>query len=224
MAKKTTNGDDDQNDDGTATESDEDEPTGDDDTTATESDEDIDDEDSEEQIIASLTPAQAKLFTATQEKLARANASSRRRRLALQALREGAGVGTQPKPTAPKDKKDSPATFDPEAFKADLLASIKGEQEAGKAQTVAEKALRKAGLILPDDEDAADRKIQRVLRMIDLKNTPLDEIQDEIDDLKADNPELFGRVKRKRPAAGGVAGPSRVTSSKPSSRIGELFD
>jgi hypothetical protein len=196
-----------------------------------ESDEDDEDDDDEDAVLATLTPAQAKLFTSVTEKLTKANASARNRRLALQALRKGqtaTGAKTgPPKPNAPKvgeGKPGAPAAFDPEAFKAELIAAFKGEQDAGKAQSTAEKALKRAGLILPDDEDAADRKIQRVMRMLDLDGVALDEIADEVEDLKADNPELFGKVKKKRPAAGGVGGPARVAGTKASSRLDDLFD
>jgi len=231
MAKKTTDEDEDQTA-GAAEESDEDE---DEDQTAgvasSEEDEDEDgDEEDEDEIIATLNPAQAKLFSAVQAKLTKANASARSKRLALKALRSGQ-ASTAPKPAPPK-KDDtgksggngSGAAFDPEAFKAEMLAALKGEQEAGKVTTAAEKALRRAGLILPDDEDAADRKLKRVMRMLDLNGVSIDEVQDEIDDLKADNPELFGKRKKKRPTAGGVAGPARVSGSRVSNRIAELFD
>lgn len=227
MAKKTTDDDTDQND-GAGTESDDEEE---DDTesgtgAADESEEDDEeDEDDEAEIIASLTPAQAKLFTAMGEKLTKANASSRRRRLALKALQQGKAAATQPKPTPQKKDGNGKVTdFDPEAFKAELIASIKGEQEAGRVQTAAEKELRRAGLILPDDEDAAERKLKRVMKMLDLDGATLDDVADEVEDLKADNPELFGRRGKKRPAAGRVGGPARVSGGKAPDKIAELFD
>jgi hypothetical protein len=234
MAKKTTDGDKNQ-DEGTGAESEED---GEEEETATgagvESEEDDDsdgdeDDDAEAAIIATLTPEQAKLFTAVNEKLTKANASARSRRLALRALRNGQqnSTKTAPKPTAPKkegDGKGAPAAFDPEAFKADLLSAFESKQESGKVQTAAEKELRRAGLILPDDEDAAERKLARVMRMLDLDGVPLDEVAEEVADLKTDNPELFGKRKKKRPAAGGVAGPARVSGGKAPDRVAELFD
>jgi hypothetical protein len=230
MAKKTTDEDEDQTA-GTGAESDEDEedPKGAAGAESDEDDEEEPDEDDEDAVIATLTPEQAKVFNSLTEKLGKANASARNKRLALRALRKGQGTKeTAPKPTAPKTggtgKEGAPAAFDPEAFKAELIASIKGEQAANQVQSAAEKALRRAGLILPDDEDKAERKIQRVMRMLDLDGVPLDEVQDEIDDLKSDNPELFGKVKRKRPAAGGVGGPARVAGAKATNRIAELFD
>jgi hypothetical protein len=226
MAKKTTDDDNDQND-GAGTESDDDEDDEDqNDGAGVESDEDDDDEDSEEEIIASLSPAQAKLFNSMTERLTKANASSRRRRLALREIRKGQGAPANAKTDPPKKSENGKSSdFDPEKFRAELLAEFRGQQEAGRVQTAAEKALRRAGLVLPRDEDAAERKMQRVMRMMDLDGLTLDEVQDEVEDLKADNPELFVRQVKKRPAAGGVAGPARVSSaSKPSSQVAELFD
>jgi hypothetical protein len=232
MAKKTT---DDDNDQGEvkATEFDEDaEETevDDKDGKATESDEDGDDEsdeDDEAAIIATLTPDQAKVFTALSTRLTKANASARSRRLALRALRQGKGTeSTAPKPTAPKKDdagKGTPA-FDPEAFKAELLAEFRGAQEATKVVTAAQKELRRAGLILPDDENAAERKLNRVMKMLDLDGVSLDEVAEEVEDLKADNPELFGKRAKKRPAAGGVGGPARVAGTKTTDAIAGLFD
>lgn len=233
MARKITDEDEDQND-GAGIESEEEDENDEqnDGVSGTEgvSDEDGDDEDDEAAIIATLTPDQAKLFTSLSDRLTKANASARSRRLALRALRQGkageGATGTGPKPTAPKKESTGggAATFDPEAFKAELLASIEGKQEAGRIQTAAEKELRKAGLILPDDADAADRKLARVMRMLDLNGVALDEVAEEVSDLKADNPELFGKRKRRRPAAGGVSGPARVSGVKAPDRIAGLFD
>lgn len=234
MAKKVTNEDEDQTA-GKATEFEEDEE---DETAgkATESEEDgedEEDEDDEEAVLATLSPAQAKVFARLQGQLNKANASSARRRKALQAFRRAQGsdgtktTGPKPGPTKTEDDKTGgkPAAFDPEAFRAQLVAEIRGEQQAGKVQTTAEKALRKAGLILPDDEDAAERKLARVLRMLDLEGVEIDEVADEVADLKRDNPELFGKAKKKRPAAGGVGGPARVAGSrKVDDKLAELFD
>ena len=60
--------------------------------------------------------------------------------------------------------------------------------------------------------------------MFDLDGVTVAEVAEEVADLKADNPELFGKAKKKRPAAGGVSGPARVSGGKATNRIAELFD
>jgi hypothetical protein len=185
-----------------------------------ETDEDLEDED--DAVIATFTPAQAALWTKQQEALTKANANARSKRLALKALRTGQQAPTVgPKPTAPKTTGKTEA-FDPEAFKASLLAELQGAQQISTVLTKAERALKSAGLVLPEGE-AGDRKLARVMRMVDWSNVAPDEVADEIDDLKRDNPELF-TAKRKRPKTGGVSGPNTIRPGAKSKPEDELFD
>jgi len=228
MAKKTTDKDEDQTT--TGPESDED----DEDQTATggtsegdADDEDEDDPEAEEAaILAALPPAAIALFEKTRERLAKANASSSNRRKIIQQMRAagqaaGGTGGQPPKPKAPTTE-GKPATFDPEAFKADLLATFQSQQQTSTVQSKAERALKAAGLNLPEGE-AGERKLARVMRMVDWSNVAPDEVADEIDDLKADNPELFTK-RAKRPKTGGVGGPGSIKPAKPTNKFDDIFD
>lgn len=219
----TTDADD--NSDGT--DADDDNPDGTDNTGADSgADDDADDdEDAEAAIIATLTPAQAAIFTRQQEALTRANANARSKRLALKALRSGQPPSTGPKPSAPKvpakTGEGAPA-FDWAAERAALLAELKTEQNTTRVQTAAERALKDAGLVLPEGE-AGERKLARVMRMVDWTGVDPAEVGDEVDDLKTDHPELFKAVKR-RPRTGGVAGPGTIKPHAKGGRESELFD
>jgi hypothetical protein len=190
--------------------------------TGTEEGDEDDAEDEEAAVIATFTEKQAALWTKQQEALTKANANARSKRLALKALRSGQQAPTTgPKPTAPKTP-GKPEAFDSEAFKASLLAELQGVQQADKVQRAAERGLKAAGLVLPDGE-AGERKLARVMRMLDLEGVTPDDVADEIDDLKADNPELFKAV-RKRPKTGGVSGPSTIRPGAKKKPEDELFD
>lgn len=228
MAKTTTKTtDEDEDQDKTADELDGDEDEDEDKTADDGADEDEDDDAS---ILATLTPAQAKLFKRVEAERAAASKQARDRRLALKALRSGAPAAGGPKPKAPtakqegeKDRTSAPVDF--EAWKAEVLAEVKGTQEATKVDTAVEKALRRAGLILPEDEEAAERKLTKVKRMLDLSNVTLDEVADEVADLKAESPELFGKVARRpRPKTGGLGGPAKIVGAKTKNAAEELFD
>lgn len=191
--------------------------------TGTEESDENDPEDEEAAVLATFTPAQAALWTRHQEALAKVNAKSRNQRLALKALRSGQQApATGPKPTAPKTTTGKPEAFDPEAFKASLLAELQGVQQADKVQRAAERGLKAAGLVLPEG-DAGERKLARVMRMLDLDGSTPDDVADEIDDLKADHPELF-KAARRRPRTGGVSGPSTIGAGKAKKPEDELFD
>lgn len=185
-----------------------------------------DDEDAEAAVIATFTPEQAALWTAHQERLNKVNSKSRSQRLALKALRSGQQPpSTGPKPTAPKvpaKPGEQPAAFDPAAFRAELLAELKTEQNTTRVQTAAERALKAAGLVLPEG-DAGERKLARVMRMVDWTGVDAAEVADEIDDLKTDHPELF-KARKARPRTGGVAGPGTIKPHAKGGRESELFD
>lgn len=231
MAKtttKTTDEDEDQRQDKTGAEDDDDEDEGAK-SGGTEGDGDEDDDeddDDDASILATLTPAQAKLFQRVDQERSAASKQARERRLALKALRSGGSAAGGPKPAAPKTEgaKDKTEAPDFEAFKTQLLAELKGTQDASRIESAAEKALKRAGLVLPEDEDAAERKLKRVMRMLDLEGVEPGEVADEVADLKADNPELFGRVRKARPKTGGLGGPAKIVGSPRKNAAEELFD
>jgi hypothetical protein len=222
---KTTDDDTDQDDDAAGSASDDgaDSDTGAADVT---DDDEEDDEEQEAAILATLSPAAVALFEKTRDQLAKANASSRNRRAVIKALRAGktTGTGDAPKPKAPTKTEGAPAAFDPEAFMAQVRAELKGEQDATRVQTAAERELKRAGLVLPEDSAAAERKLSKVLRMLDLEGVTPDEVADEVADLKADSPELFGRRKTARPKTGGVGGPATIKGGGTKSPVDDLFD
>jgi hypothetical protein len=223
MGKTTTDEDEDQTTTGTETDEDEEQTT-----EGVEVEEDEDDPEAEEAaILASLPPAAVALFEKTRERLAKANASSSNRRKVIQQMRAAnktTGTGTKvvkPGPGKTTESKASLEGFDPEAFKADILAALQGQQQQSTVERKAESAIKAAGLNLPEGE-AGDRKLARVLRMVDWTNVAPDEVDDEIDDLKRENPELF-TAKRKRPRTGGVGGPSTIKAAKPTNKFDDIF-
>lgn len=217
---KTTDEDEDQ-DPGKVAEDDEDQDSG---KVAEDDGDDEDDEDDEEAVLATLDPKALALFERQRENLAKANASSRRRRQIIAALRKGKEeTKPTPKPGPAKTTEQAPA-FDPEEFMARVRAEVKGEQDAGKVQTAAERELKRAGLVLPEDDGAAERKLKRVMRMLDLDGVDPEDVADEVADLKADNPELFKRVRKVKPKTGGLGGPARIVGAPAKSAAEELFD
>jgi hypothetical protein len=70
-------------------------------------------------------------------------------------------------------------------------------------------ALRDAGFDFPDDKDARAAKLRRALKLMDVEDVEIDDdgevlgLEDAIDELKAEFPELFAKAsgtrQRKRP-------------------------
>lgn len=182
------------------------------------------DEDAEAQFTAALNPAQLKFYNARKTQLTKARADAGRQRRKIRRL-STTEVKPTPKPTAPKRK----TTADAPLSKDELLAELRQEMET-KAQTdrvtgMAERKLESL-LSLPTDPDVRERKLSRVLKMLDLNGcTSAADVADAIADLKDDSPELFRR-KRAKPKTGGVGGPAKATGAgaKAPDKIGALFE
>jgi len=209
----TDAGDDDTDD------SDDDDDTGDDDT-----DDSDDDTDPETEFLAGLTPEQAKFYSDStgglKTKLTKANANARKHRLAraaLQAGGTGTGTGTQPPKPGPA-KKDAPV--DQDALLATLKAEMAAEADQKELMRTAAEALVDAGLVLPTDKVARRRALSKAVKMLELDGADPDDVDDEVEALKAEMPGLF-KAPRRKPAAG-PGGPKKATGSK--STLGTELD
>jgi len=196
----------------------------------TDDEEDDDAEEGEEEekaFLAKLDADALKFYNRRKTQLTKAREDAGRQRRKLRRLTSSSTKTAPPKPTPPKTK----PTGGPVPSKEELLAELRQEMET-KAQTdrvvsLAERKLETM-LALPSDPDARERKLSRVLRMVDLDGciTSAD-VADAIADLKDDSPELFRRTRKAKPKTGGVSGPatSRVKGgSKAPDKIAGLFD
>lgn len=187
-----------------------------------------DDEDAEAAVLAGLSDEGKALFAKYTQRLAKVSASDRNRRNIIKSFRKTgslapAAIGPKPvAPKAPAKTGEGAPAFDWAAERAALLAELKTEQNTTRVQTAAERALKDAGLVLPEGE-AGERKLARVMRMLDLDGVEPAEVGDEVDDLKTDHPELF-KARKARPRTGGVAGPGTIKPHTKGGRESELFD
>jgi hypothetical protein len=219
--------DDDSGDDGDGDDSDD----GDEDEDDSDSGDDSDDDDTdpETEFLAGLTEEQAKFYndsaTSLRAKLTKANANARKHRLARAALQgagagTGAGTGAQP-PKPGSTKKDAP--LDQAALLAQLRTEMAAEEAAKELTRSAADALVEAGLVLPTDKAARRRALSKAVRMLELDGADVDDLDEIVDDLKAEMPGLF-KAARRKPTAG-VGGPKKATGSKSSlgTEIDKLF-
>jgi hypothetical protein len=206
---------------------------GDDEDPEDEEDQDGDDEDDtdpETEFLAGLTKEQAKFYndssTTLKAKLTKANANARKHRLARAALQAGGtgtgsgtgtGTGTQPPKPGPA-KKDGPV--DQAALLTQLKSEMQAEADQKELVRTAAEALVEAGLVLPTDKVARRRALNKAVRMLELDGADVDDVDDEVDALKAEMPGLF-KAPRRKPAAG-PGGPKKATGSK--STLGGALD
>ncbi len=181
-------------------------------------DSDDDDTDPETEFLAGLTPEQAQFYNDStgglKTKLTKANANARKHRLARAALQaggtgSGTGTGTQPPKPGPT-KKDG--AVDQAALLATLKAEMAAEADQKELTRTAAEALVEAGLVLPTDKVARRRALSKAVRMLELDGADVDDVDDEVEALKAEMPGLF-KAPRRKPAAG-VGGPKKATGSK----------
>ena len=139
--------------------------------------------------------------------LSKANGSSAKRRKREAALKAELAKVKGAKPAADGDE---PATLDAEAIKAEAQAAA--DQRVARAE--ARSRLRSLGL--------DDAKVTRALKLIDLSDVlvegdDVDGIDDALDALREDVPELFVKPTRKRRAVSGDSDRAGKTTSKPKS-------
>lgn len=208
-------GDEDPEDDGDDSDGDEGPEDDGDDSEDSDDGDDSDDTDPETEFLAGLTPEQAKFYSDStgglKTKLTKANANARKHRLARAALQAGGSgpAGTQPPKPGPA-KKDGPV--DQSALLATLKAEMAAEADQKELTRTAAEALVDAGLVLPTDKVARRRALSKAVRMLELDGADVDDVDDEVEALKAEMPGLF-KAPRRKPAAG-VGGPKKATGSK----------
>lgn len=188
-------------------------------------DDDEPDDEAEKAFVAKLDAEALAFYNRRKTQLQKARSDAGRQRRKLRRLTTAPVKTDAPKPMPPRRK----TTVDAPLSKDELLAELRQEMES-KAQTdrvtgLAERKLESV-LSLPADPDVRERKLSRVLKMLDLTGcTSAADVADAIADLKDDSPELFRR-KRAKPKTGGVGGPAKATGAgaKAPDKIGALFD
>jgi hypothetical protein len=174
-----------------------------------EEEDDEPDEAAEKALLAALTPEQRKYVKALQGRVTKANAQSAAKRRQLVELRKAGRKAPVVKPTEPPKKTGDAPDF--AAALAQFKAEAAEERRIERVQIRAADELRKAGLALdPNDSDAADRKLARAIKLLDLEDLEPNEVADAVADLRADSPELFKRRRKVKPRTGGVSGPARA--------------
>lgn len=178
-------------------------------------DEDEDDEGDED-------PWAGKSEAELKTELAKLKAAGDRTRREAEAWRKKAtGKTTPPKPAPPK-----PTGKGDTFTKEELDAQREEAQEAARAglmptliRTAAEAKLERAGLTLPEDPGERAAKLRRVMKLVDTEAVDVDDqgdllgLDDAVDALKADYPELF-KGKARAPRPGNVSG-GKGSNGKP---------
>lgn len=174
-------------------------------------DDDGDESDSDDDDTAlkalKLTPEQLKYVNGLKSKVAKANAQSAAKRRRLAELRKEARKAPTKTEDRPRRKTGEPSVAEVlEQFKAEA----KAERDQERLMSAAERALRNAGLALPEESGAAERKLARALKLLDLEGATPADVDDLVADLKDDEPALFKRTRKPKPRTGGVSGPARA--------------
>jgi hypothetical protein len=127
---------------------------------------------------------------------------------------EGQGRRDKTKTEDDPDKKFTRAELD--EIRTETETATRGEMLPVVIKHAATSALRDAGFVFPDDKDARATKLRRALKLMDVEDVEIDEdgevlgLEDAIDELKAEWPELFAKAggtrQRKRPGNTGGNG------------------
>jgi hypothetical protein len=126
------------------------------------------------------------------------------------------------KPEDDPDKKFTRAELD--EIRIETETATRGEMLPVVIKHAATSALRDAGFTFPDDRDERAKKLKRALKLMDVEDVEIDDdgevlgLEDAIDELKAEWPELFAKTngtrQRKRP--GNVGGTGKPVTRKKS--------
>jgi hypothetical protein len=196
-----------------ASEDDEDEDESDDEDEDESDDEDETDEDPDKDKSEEEVRAELKRIRASRKKDIR---RVRRMREKAKAERDG------------KDKDDDPnrkfTRAELDDIRTETETATRGEMLPVVIKHAATSALRDAGFDFPDDKDARAAKLKRALKLMDVEDVEIDDdgevlgLEDAIDELKEEFPELFakpsGTRQRKRP--GNVSGNGKPVNRKKS--------
>jgi hypothetical protein len=171
-------------------------------------DEDEDASDDEDDPDKDKTPEEIKA------ELQRLRASRRKDIRRIRRMREKAKDEGKTKPSDDPDRKFTKAELD--EIRTETETATRGEMLPVVIKHAATSALRDAGFVFPDDKDARATKLRRALKLMDVEDVEIDEdgellgLDDAIDELKAEWPELFAKAggirQRKRPGNTGGNG------------------
>lgn len=169
-------------------------------------DDDEDEDDEEDDDLADLSEDDLRAeLKKTRESLSKASGSSKKKRDTIKRLR--GELDKRPAATAPKGKKaDDDDEVDVEAIKASTKAEARAENDTRIRKVAARSELKAAGI--PAEQ------VNRLVGMLDLDSLDVDDdgevdgLDEAIDELKADWPQLFASkpAKRKRDSVAGNRG------------------
>jgi hypothetical protein len=205
-----------------------------DDTDTDDAGDDEEDEEDEDAVLASMTPAQRKIYDA---KITKANNNGKLWRMRATGKdqnwkRTPTPGDVPPRKTATNGNGKDTDKIDPAEMRRQIAEELRQEQAAARAAervlTTAQQELIDAGLVLPKDRADREAKLKRVLRMLDLDGLEPRDVAHEVDDLRRTSPELF-TVRRRAGRKGGVVGPAPSAPSRPRAgqapkNIAEIFE
>lgn len=196
------------------------------------SDDGEDDEDGEDDPFEGLDAEQLKDVA---RKLAKSNNTAKEQakswRLFAQGKSETAPDGRKRTPKADDEdeaEKGTKAKGSKTLTRAEVREMMEEAEDAARQTALeavlpaaAEVALKAAGIKLPKDADSAERRLSRVLRLLDtddvtIANGKLTGLDDAVDTLKREFPEYFGETRRKVGEPGNRGGGGR-DGAKPKS-------
>lgn len=200
-----------------ASEDDEDEDDSGDEDEDDSGDEDEDDAGDDPYADLDETQLRAKLKEISRSKK-RDVARIRKMRERAKAERDKSGKKTDDDP----DRKFTRAELD--EIRTETEESTRGAYVPIVIRHAATAALRDAGFEFPEDKDARAAKLKRALKLMDTEDVEVDDdgdvigLDDAIDELKAEFPELFGKggARRQRKRPGNVSGTGKPTERKKS--------
>jgi len=164
-------------------------------------DDDPDDEDDEPDDLADLSDDELRdELRKTRESLSKASGSSKTKRDRIKALRAELADAKKPKP-AKKDGDEDDDKPDLDSVRAAARAEARAEADARIVKAEARGALASAGV--------AKERVARAVGLLDLKSIDVDDegeidgLDDAIDALKKDWPELFPAERKRRASIAG---------------------
>lgn len=169
---------------------------------ADDDDEEDDEDDDEDDDLVDLSEDELRAeLKKTRESLSKASGSSKKKRDTIKRLR--GELDKRPATAAPKGKKTDDDDVDVEAIKASTKAELKVESDARIRKVAARSELKAAGI------PAA--QVGKLVGMLDLDSLDVDDdgevdgLDEAIDELKAEWPQLFASkpAKRKRQSIAG---------------------
>ncbi len=171
--------------------------------------EDDDDEDDEEDDLAELSEDELRAeLTKTRQSLSKASGSSKAKRDRIKRLNAELAEARKPKPAKKKADGEDDDAPDAETIRAAAKAEARAESDGRIRKTAARSELKAAGI--PAEQ------VNRLVGMLDLDSLDVDDdgevdgLDEAIEELKADWPQLFAKTRRKRDSIAGDRGDDRA--------------